>query len=713
MTNGGRKTVAERRRVGLASGGTMRAFSRLRGATTAGLIGAVLLLAAAPVRGAEALQPLRLGAAWYPEQWPQARWEADLQLMEQAHVNVVRIAEFAWSTLEPREGVYDFAWLDAAIAAAARHHIAVVLGTPTAAPPAWLTSKYPDTLRVDEDGRREEHGQRQQFSFTSPRYRALARDIAERMATRYGHDPRVIGWQVDNEVGPVDFSDTTKAAWQAWLAAKYGTVGRLNERWTTAYWSQTYDRFDEVPFHSKDENPALLLDYHRFVSETWNDYVEDQARVIRAHAEGRQFVTTNLTHWTARFDPYRLNAGLDLAAWDDYVPDGRYDWQANAVQHDLARGYKRADFWVMETQPAYVDWWPVNRALDPGQTREMAWQAVGHGADAVLYWQWRSALNGQEQYHGRLLGPDGEPAPIYGEVARTGAEFARASEALAGTSPHAEVAILDDLDSRWAIDAQRFHKDFDPVEELTAFYRPLETGAQRVDVVSPSAPLERYRLVVAPALNVLTDPQAARLKAYVEAGGHLVLGPRSGMKDAFNALHVQRQPGPLVDLLGARVEQFYALDTPVPLSGAFGPGEAKVWAETLQVRSPDVRVLMRYGRSNGWLDGQPAIVTRRVGRGSITYVGAWLKPPLMQALADRLLKDAGVGPVLAGVAPDVEVAEREGAGKRVLVLINHGDAPQAVVLPRPMHDVLNGGDVGSVSLPAHGVAVLAAKPSGS
>jgi beta-galactosidase len=237
--------------------------------------------------------PLLLGAAWYPEQWPESRWDADLSLMEAAHINLVRVGEFAWSAMEPSEGKYDFVWLDHAIELAAEHHICVVLGTPTAAPPAWLTTKYPDTLRVDENGVRDEHGNRAQFSFVSTRYRGFAHEIAEKMAERYGHNSNVVGWQLDNEYGETSFDPEAKAQFHAWLKAKYGKIENLNDHWATAYWSQTYDTFDEIPVRQEGENPALLLDWKRFVSDTWKSYSENQISAIRPHADKRQFITTN------------------------------------------------------------------------------------------------------------------------------------------------------------------------------------------------------------------------------------------------------------------------------------------------------------------------------------------------------------------------------------------------------------------------------------
>ena len=512
-----------------------------------------------------AAPPILLGAAWYPEQWPESQWEPDLARMEAAHIHLVRVGEFAWSTMEPTEGNWQWGWLDRAIAAAQKHHIVVVLGTPTAAPPAWLTEKYPQTLRTENDGTKAEHGNRAQGSFADPKYRELAHDVAERMAVRYGHNPDVVGWQIDNEVSAVSFGPAAKEQFHAWLKKKYGTIANLNKRWWTSYWSQTYNGFDQIPVHSEHENPALLLDWKHFVSDTWVNYVQNQAEPIRAHADSRQFITTNTMGWFDGFNAYKVHKGLDIAAWDDYISSDHYDWAENGARHDLTRGYKMKNFWVMETEPAFVNWRKINTPLEKGQTRELAWQAIGHGSDAVEYWQWRAALNGQEEYHGVLVGADSKPAPVYAEVQQIGKEFDEAGKALAGTNPVAHVALINDFPSRWAIDFQRHNVDFDPVAEMVAFYRPLRTGSQGVDVIGldaggADAPLAKYKLVVAPALNVLTDEQAQKLLAYVKQGGHLLLGPRSGMKNEYDGLHPQQQPGPLVDALGARVTQFYAID---------------------------------------------------------------------------------------------------------------------------------------------------------
>ncbi|MDP9159358.1 MAG: beta-galactosidase, partial [Acidobacteriota bacterium] len=230
---------------------------------------------------------LLLGTAWYPEQWPESLWHADLALMEQAGVRMVRIGEFAWSRMEPSEGHYDLDWLDHAITAASRHGIYTVLGTPTAAPPAWLTQKYPATLRMEQTGRVAEHGNRQQFNFANEKYRELSRKIAEQMAKRFGHNPYVLGWQIDNEYAEVSFDSKTRMQFQQWLKHRYGTLDNLNARWTTAYWSQTYFDWSQIPIETEEGNPGLLLSWKRFVTDTWRSYQRNQLDVIRENSDPR------------------------------------------------------------------------------------------------------------------------------------------------------------------------------------------------------------------------------------------------------------------------------------------------------------------------------------------------------------------------------------------------------------------------------------------
>ena len=706
-------------------------------------------------------QPLRMGAAWYPEQWPEERWDADLQLMQLAHMNVVRIGEFAWSSLEPTEGHYDLDWMARAIALAAKHHIAVVIGTPTDAPPAWLTTKYPDTLGMNADGHLREHGNRRQFNYASPRYRQFCTQIVTQLARRFGQDPNVIGWQIGNEFSDNEsFDPATCVLFQQFLRTKYKTLDNLNHQWSTAYWSEAYTDWAQIPMENTGGNPGLLLEHKHFVTATWRSFQRNQIDALRPLILPTQFITTNIggLAWSDYWDHYALTADLDFASWDDYVGQGHLDAPKNAMLNDFVRGWKRQNFWVMETEPGNVNWASVNNTLSPGETRALAWQTIGHGADAVLYWQWRAALNGQEQYHGAIVGPDGSPLPIYAEIAQLGRDLDLTRAALAGTSPHAEIAILHDYDSRWAIDFQPFSKDYDQQQVLLRFYTPLQHIAQSsgnaVDIIDPTQdkPLNQYKLLVAPSLNVISPELAAKLLAYVQQGGHLLLGPRSGMKDEFNSLNPQRQPGPLAEALGARVEQYYALDQPVQIrldnpptatagigcvssgQGYDHPGQipdcsqmndlihptkadATIWAEALSVSSPDTQVLLRYAHDTGWLSDQPAMITRPVGKGIITYLGTLPDAAFLSEILADMAGDTNAGTGRNTAGTDVEICERsDDSARRVVVVINHNKDGKWITLSGNLKSLLPGldlkrthdahGPITQFKIEPQGVAVL-------
>jgi beta-galactosidase len=679
----------------------------------------LLSASAAPAEAPRAVPPLMYGSAWYPEQWPEAEWEADLARMQAAGLNMVRIGEFAWSSLEPAEGRYELDWMERAVAAAARHGMVTIIGTPTDTPPAWMTTKYPEILRVGEDGVQLQHGSRRHFSIGSEKYRKLCRKIVERLAVRFGHNPNVVAWQIGNEYTEDSFDAESRARFHRWLEAKYGSLDALNTNWGTAYWSQTYSNWNQIPMTTGRANPGLLLEYKRFVTDTWRDFQRNQIEALRRHVDPRQLTTTNLggLGWANRFNRQLIAADLDIISWDEYLGSGWFDKTKNGTghldplrsgaSHDLVRGWKQKNFWVLEMPPGFVDWGPVSNSLDRGETRAMAWHAVGHGADGIGFWQWRSALNGQEQYHGSLVGPDGEPVPVYAEAAQTGVEFAKAGPVLAGTQPVSEVALIHDYDSRWAIEFNPFSSRYDQMQILIDYYRALREPTQAVDIVTPAMDLSRYKLVVAPSLNVVSPELAARLTDYVRAGGHLVLGPRTGMKNEFNALTRERQPGPLVPTLGGRVEQFYALLEDVPVAGAWGSGKATVWAERLDRLAPDAEVVLRFGAGNDWLTGEPAAIRRKLGKGTISYLGAVLDGALMTKVAQGWVKDAGVTLASAIPAPaGVSVSRRVGAGREVFVITNFSKGPQEIVLPGAMTDVLAGGEVTVAKLPRYGVAVL-------
>lgn len=652
---------------------------------------------------------LYLGAAYYPEHWPENRWMTEMYIMSALGLNVVRLGEFAWSSLEPAEGQFQFGWLDQVLEMLERLNISAVLGTPTAAPPAWLCQQYPDLMAVQEDGRRVQFGNRAHYCVNSPDFHQATRRIVGALAEHYGPHANVIGWQIDNEFSRVCYCERCQKLFQEFLEQKYHTLDNLNAHWSTAYWSQTYSDWRQIPLPIGHHNPGLMLEFKHFITHSYQQFQKLQIDLLRPHLRLDVWITHNFMGWYGGFDYYALSENLDLASWDWYVGTGHHDYLDSGAGHALARGFKRQNFWVMETQPGSVNWSAVNNALNKGEARTMAWHAVAHGADGLLYWQWRSALGGQEQYHGTLIDQTGMPRPFYEEIRQLGSEIKRVSKLIAGSYVKASAAILNDYDSRWSIEWQRHHKDFDYVEHLKQYYRPFAALNIPVDILSADAPLKGYRLVIAPSLLILDEKRVANLKEFLDNGGSLVLTPRTGMKDRYNALLPARQPGLLAELAGVEVEEYYALTEPVTLVGQWLNGFAHTWAERLKVVDASSRtiVISRYQPpANGWLDDRPAVTVHGTGYGMVYYVGACLDEAAMLKFIEHVARLGNLKPLKAPTG--VEIRTRVSPeGKEIYFVINHSRDDQTVYLPWLAREHLQ--DVvltTELKLPPYGAAIL-------
>jgi beta-galactosidase len=333
----------------------------------------------------------------------------------------------------------------------------------------------------------------------------------------------------------------------------------------------------------------------------------------------------------------------------------------------------------------------------------MAWHAVGHGADAVLYWQWRSSLNGQEQYHGTLVDPSGQPRPFYTEAKQLARDFASTTTLMADSRHEADVAMLNCYDSRWSIQWQPHHKDFDYVAHLLHYYRPLAAENIPVDIISADETLDGYKLVIAPALLALSERRSAQLKDFVGNGGHLVLTLRSGMKDEYN-LFAHRQPGAL-KISGVEVDEYYALLTPVPVVVMDG-GHIRIWAEQLRICDSEDAGVVTYGEQ--WrLDGHPAITRHAFGKGQVTFIGAYLDEESQKTLLQEITREASVSAVMR-TPEGVEACRRvDRVNGEVIILINHTRSDQRVHLPWPAKEHLRDQVVSdALTLGPYDVAIL-------
>ena len=649
------------------------------------------------------------GTSWYPEQWQETEWSKDLALMRDAGMNVVRIVDFAWSSLEPEEGTYRFEWLDSAIELAGSMGFSIVIATPTAAPPAWLTQKYPEVVRVDQSGRKINHGGRCHFNMCSVAYLRLTAGIAGKLAERYGKAPHVIGWQIDNEYTTFSYDDETQARFQDFLRDEYATLEELNNRWGGAYWSEDYSDWSQIPIASIDSvNPCHISAIRRFITAATRKYQANQIEAIRRHAPKRQWITHNFHGDLFNGDANAIAKDLDIAAFDYYVASGHLDHAHSGLMMDLTRGLKQRNFWLMEAQPGVTHFSPVNNALDPGEVRALAWHAIGHGADSALYWQWRSCTGGQEQYWSAIVGPHGRPRAIYREISQVGAELRTASPYLEGTAPVADVAVLYADEDRWGIETYRYHHEFQLLSHVQAYHRALRESGRTVDVVNPLSQLDGYKLVVAPGLYLIGDQKIDHLLRYVEAGGHLILGVRSGVKNMDNALPTD-YPQPGVDFaraLGITIVDHYALDESVAVAGSIGAGNGRIMAERLEVDG-DPEILLKYVDGHKWLKGHPAMVTKRCGAGRITYVGFWPDEQSASVLVNWMTTISGASVPVIDVPEGVELCHRSGPHGEVAIVINHTRKPVTLPADPKWRNVLVPiCDDEPIVLDAYGVAVL-------
>ncbi len=664
---------------------------------------------------------MRFGADYYPEHWPRERWETDARLMAEAGLEGVRLAEFAWSRLEPEQDRFDFGWLDDALEVLGRAGLKAVLGTPGAAPPAWLIERYPEALPVREDGMRLGFGGRHHDCQSNPDYRARVAAVVRAMAEHYKDNPRVIGWQIDNELGNSHLNvctcDTCRAGFCRWLERKYGTIDRLNEAWGTVFWSQTYSSFAQIPAPRptpNSHNPSLRLDWRRFTSDLVIGFQSLQVAILREVCP-KHFVTHNFMGLFDKPDYFELAKELDFVSHDQY-PIGFWteggalpDAADLAIKLDFVRGLKRRTYWIMEQQAGPAGWDLIGPTPRPGQLRLWAAQSIAHGADTVVYFRWRTCLFGTEEYWHGILPHSGKPGRRYDEVRRTSVELSPIMDRIKGKAPRADAAILFSYDQSWANQIQPHHPELKYREHIRGFYKALHRANVPVDFVSPETELDGYKLVVAPMLFLTRPELAARLDAYVRAGGHLVLSLRSGVKDWDNKALAEMLPGPFAKLLGIEIPDYDCLRSVAQgarwcAAGFPATSEAvSKWADIVVLKGAEPLALY----TDDYYRNMPAVTRHSHGKGSAVYVATELGPMMNADLIEAVTGAAGVRGL--GETPEgVEVARRPGDDGDYTFVLNHTAAEARVAIPQGWHPLVAppGGKAGELVLPPYEIAVL-------
>ncbi|MGZ3144772.1 beta-galactosidase [Lentzea chajnantorensis] len=632
---------------------------------------------------------LAFGGDYNPEQWDEQVWKEDDELMRQAGVNLATVGVFSWALLEPEEGRYDFGWLDAHLDRLHAGGVAVDLATPTASPPPWFTLAHPDALPVTQDGTRLVHGSRDTYCLTAPAYRAAARRIAAALAERYGDHPALALWHVHNEYMTLCWCEHTAAAFRVWLRARHGSLEAVNEAWGTAFWSQRYGSWEQVlPPRATQwhRNPGHTLDFSRFFSDEVVAAYTEQRDAIRAHSD--RPVTTNLMMPAYQnVDLWALGREVDVVAVDHYPDRPGLDAAADvAFAADRARSFAGGGPWLLMEQGTSTVY-DRGRVLakEPGEVLRHSLGHIARGSEGALFFQWRQSKAGAEQWHSAMVPHAGPDSRVFTEVAETGRAVARLAP-LAGSTVTAQVAVLHDSDAWWALNADGLpSSDLGYHPALRAAHRAVWDAGVVADFAHPTADLGRYRLVLAPALYLLSDAGAENLRRYVARGGTLLVQHFSGVVDDRAHARLGGYPAaPLRAALGIRVEEYRPLrqDERITLSdGSHGT----VWSESLRTRGAEVVVEYTHGA----LAGSPALTRYGYGGGEGWYLSTRLDDTAYQALIARLLDATGVGPVLPGLPPGVEAVTRQGEHERWHVVLNH--TTERVPLPETAHDLLTGG----------------------
>jgi beta-galactosidase len=652
------------------------------------------------------------GGDYNPEQWDRAVWDEDVVLMREAGVNLVTLGVFAWTSLEPEPGKFTFGWLDEVMDLLHAGGISVDLATPTAAPPAWLAYEHPETLPVGEDGNVFGFGNRLQFDPTSKIYRERAAVITRALAERYSRHPALAMWHISNEYGPVAYTPSSAEAFRVWLRRKYGDLEALNDAWYTRFWSHRYTSWDHVcppELPRSWSNPARRLDFVRFTSDALLECYTAERDIVRGYRDDIP-VVTNYMRFYKRADYWRWAREQDAVALDIYPDPGQEDSRvAASLNFDLMRSLRGEPWLLMEQAASAVSQWKVNNPRRPGRMRLGSYQAIAHGADSVLFFQWRASRGGHERFHSAMLPHSGTAARTWHEVVDLGNELPRLAES-AGSGSAAQIAVYFDWDAWWGLTESHGlpRNDFDYPALVTEHYRPLLLAQHAVDMVCADSDLSRYRLVIVPNAYLASDRFARALDDFAAAGGTVVSSFFSGVVDENNQVRQPAYPGAFRALIGAYIDEYWPARGAEEFTVSFADGTtctADWWQESIHPETAQVT-----GRfTSGDLAGRPAVLVNERGKGRVVYVGTRLDRPGLARTLLGAAAEAGISPVVAGASEFVEATRRASETTEYLFLLNHSDTDAATVPVAPGGtDLISGTQVsGPLTLQPLAVAVLA------
>lgn len=623
------------------------------------------------------------GGDYNPNQWPKEIWEEDIRIFKKASINSATVNVFSWAKIQPSENCYDFEELDQIIEKLSTEGFDIVLATSTAALPAWMFKKYPEVARTDYDGRHHKFGQRHNACPNSLVYQKYAERLATKLAERYGENPQVTCWHINNEYGGECYCDNCEKAFRVWLKDKYHTIEALNKAWNMEFWGHTVYEWDEIVLpnalsegigYDKTAFAGISIDYRRFNTDSLlKNYMMERDAIRKI--DPTTPITTNLMGTFKGLDYFKWAKEMDLVSWDNY-PSYNTPWSLVAMTHDLMRGLKQQPFMLMEQTPSQQNWQPYNSLKKPGQMRAQSYQTIAHGADTIQYFQLRRSIGACEKFHGAVIEHVGhEDTRVFRETAALGAELAQLSDII-GTQTQAQVAVIFDWDNYWALEYTSGPTvDLKYVEQIHRYYRYFYEQNIAVDLVPVDADLSKYKLVAAPVLYMIKEGMQERLTDFVMQGGALLTTYMSGIVDQSDNVHLGGYPGPLRELAGIWVEEIDAL-APEQSNGVSLVNEELTGTSNLVsdlIHLENAEALAHY--TSNFYAGMPAVTKNTFGDGTVYYFGGQLEDQLQDQLFKTIVEESDITPVIEE-ATKLEIACRENEEAKFFVIINFHEEAQ-------------------------------------
>lgn len=623
------------------------------------------------------------GGDYNPGQWEKNIWKQDMEYFREAHLNSATINVFSWAKLQPSEDQYDFSQLDEIVQMLEKQDSRIVMATATAALPAWLVKRYPETARTDFEGRHHVFGQRHNACPNSTVYQKYMTRLASKLAERYHSNPHIVCWHVNNEYGGECYCENCAKAFRVWLRKKYRTLDALNKAWNMEFWGHiVYDWDEIVPPNAlgdaiswdKTAFAGLSIDYRRFMSDSLLENFKAEKAAIRKYDPDTP-ITTNLMGTYKGLDYFKWAKELDIVSWDNY-PSYNTPWSHVAMCHDLMRGLKDAPFMLMEQTPSQQNWQPYNSLKRPGQMRAQSYQTLAHGADTIQFFQLRRSVGGCEKFHGAVISHAGtDQTRVFREVTQLGAELEALGTQTLGAKNVSNVGIFFDWDNYWALEYTSGPSiELKYIDQIQQYYEYFYERNYGVSMIPSDADFSKYKVIAAPVLYMIKDGMKEALEEYVKQGGILITTFMSGIVDQSDNVHLGGYPGPLRSMAGVWVEEIDALAPEQFNEVAFLDGTASCCSLVCDLMHPEgAEVLAVYG--SDFYAGMPAVTKHSFGDGTVYYIGTRLDSFGLAKVLDQAVQDAKATPAI----PDktlLEVTCRENDHTRMYFVINFQDEPQ-------------------------------------